>query len=436
MNQANAFLSYDHKDKKLVNMVAKDLTRRGVTPWVDEDHSPIGCCLSESLNEAIKKNAFFVVFLSKNSIKSFWVEKEIENAIHIKENNPEWKHRILPVYMGDPEELIRSMPSLANEWLIKNKDRHIVDRLGIRTDDYKNDDSLPVESKKIADGLAKSIYHGLKFQESTDVNIIIDQRGKGWRNGDYEVPSYIDRERTPTLIFRPDRNESSVSETLVGDDWKDFMKTIHDSLKAALGNLYFKKTIRIIGDGQLAVAFLLGEYFDRTNCKTLECWSIRQKTRFTYKGHESGHKLQGGDRNCETVAESAQDLVLPPKIKPEEKHESVALYIGKEDYLRDVKDHLESSSPMLPLVYVKSREYGKSEDVMNLVKDIVALLKRLKIENRTCLIRLYCDLPFNVVPILAANLIHTIDKFEFMEYRRDLQDKRPPAKDKYTHIPI
>ncbi|MCX6581899.1 MAG: toll/interleukin-1 receptor domain-containing protein [Candidatus Aminicenantes bacterium] len=57
-------------------------------------------------------------------------------------------------------------------------------------------------------------------------------------------------------------------------------------------------------------------------------------------------------------------------------------------------------------------------------------------EELTEAIRLYCDLPFNVIPILSANLVHVMDNVEFMEYRRDLLGKNPGPQDMYTSLPM
>jgi hypothetical protein len=53
---------------------------------------------------------------------------------------------------------------------------------------------------------------------------------------------------------------------------------------------------------------------------------------------------------------------------------------------------------------------------------VVALLARLKREHGTKQVRLFLDLPFGVTPLLAANLLHAMDKVALMEYRRDQRE--------------
>jgi hypothetical protein len=51
-------------------------------------------------------------------------------------------------------------------------------------------------------------------------------------------------------------------------------------------------------------------------------------------------------------------------------------------------------------------------------------------------VHLYCGLPFHVIPLLAANLLHVIDNVIFMEFRRDLQDTSAADEDMYVALSI
>jgi hypothetical protein len=75
------FLSHNHQDKLFVRELASYLRNYGIQVWVDEVEMKIGDSLTEKVGSAIKENAFFGVVLSKNSINSTWVERELQIAL-------------------------------------------------------------------------------------------------------------------------------------------------------------------------------------------------------------------------------------------------------------------------------------------------------------------------------------------------------------------
>src|SRR5918911_4637417 len=75
------FMSHNSKDKPFVRRLAKELESYGVKVWVDEAEIKIGESLTQKIGQAIEETDFFAVVLSKNSIDSAWVQKELEIAI-------------------------------------------------------------------------------------------------------------------------------------------------------------------------------------------------------------------------------------------------------------------------------------------------------------------------------------------------------------------
>lgn len=433
---ATMFLVHSSVDKPLVKMVANALCRHGIIPWFDESDLIVGSGLFESLQKAISELVSIALFLSEQALASRWVRDEFQEALKLEDEsyNKDW---ILPVYLNDPLELVSSHQLLAERWLSTDKKR--VDRLGIYIPSSEGGTPESI-AESIADKLSQSVYNLLDIKAMDGLNIAIDQRGRGSRTGQYELPQNIAAKLDyPTLVFRPDTGIRSFSETLIGEQWVAFCQSLEKSLSEALGNLITEKKIRILGDGQLGLAFFLGQYFDRTTSVSLYCYNIRHGTVFTNEGQEWRGPLSGGNPNCEIFAkkEDENNTLLPPKISPGEKHHTIALYIGKRNYLHAVIDHLETAQRHLPLVFIQTEFFNNSEEVMALVRDVVALLQRLREQNGTTTIRLYCNLPFNVVPLLSANLTyHVMNTIEFMEFRGDLQAQGRSPQDMYVHLPM
>jgi hypothetical protein len=83
------------------------------------------------------------------------------------------------------------------------------------------------------------------------------------------------------------------------------------------------------------------------------------------------------------------------------------------------------------------RVIAGSNQLMRLVEDVQALLRRLCSEHGTNRIRLFTSLPFHAVPLLTANLTNVVDgEITFMEYRTDLQGKDVSPQERYVALPL
>lgn len=74
------FISYSHKDSKIIAPIIEFLKMKNVDVWFDERLSS-GVEWNEELGQAIVNCSAFIVFLSNNSIKSKFVKMELELAI-------------------------------------------------------------------------------------------------------------------------------------------------------------------------------------------------------------------------------------------------------------------------------------------------------------------------------------------------------------------
>jgi len=76
-NSAKIFLSHSSKDKEFVRQLALDLKKNNVPIWFDEWELKVGDSLNKRIGEGIKESGWLGIVISKNSIKSSWVEKEL-----------------------------------------------------------------------------------------------------------------------------------------------------------------------------------------------------------------------------------------------------------------------------------------------------------------------------------------------------------------------
>ncbi|HLP55091.1 MAG TPA: toll/interleukin-1 receptor domain-containing protein [Fluviicola sp.] len=75
------FLSHSSLDKQFVRQINHRLIENGLSTWLDEAEIKIGDSLLRKISEAIDDIDFVLAFISENSIKSRWVELELEIAM-------------------------------------------------------------------------------------------------------------------------------------------------------------------------------------------------------------------------------------------------------------------------------------------------------------------------------------------------------------------
>lgn len=95
------FLSHNHADKPFVRRLARDLKKCGARVWVDEAEILIGESLLEKVGSGIDAMDFLAVVLSPSSVKSEWVKREVEIAMHAEFSGRTVK--VLPIVLGKCE---------------------------------------------------------------------------------------------------------------------------------------------------------------------------------------------------------------------------------------------------------------------------------------------------------------------------------------------
>ncbi|HEY1710542.1 MAG TPA: toll/interleukin-1 receptor domain-containing protein [Rhizomicrobium sp.] len=77
---AYIFLSHSHSDKPFARKIAADMRAYGHSVWIDEAEINIGDSLINKIREGLDRVDYVCAILSKNSIDSAWVQKELEIA--------------------------------------------------------------------------------------------------------------------------------------------------------------------------------------------------------------------------------------------------------------------------------------------------------------------------------------------------------------------
>ncbi|HYL64034.1 MAG TPA: TIR domain-containing protein [Candidatus Methylomirabilis sp.] len=75
------FLSHSHADQEIARRLARDLRAAGVTVWLDEAELEVADSLVDKIGQAIDAADFLGVLLSRDSVRSTWVSREVEIAL-------------------------------------------------------------------------------------------------------------------------------------------------------------------------------------------------------------------------------------------------------------------------------------------------------------------------------------------------------------------
>jgi hypothetical protein len=91
----SVFISHSHMDRSFAEKLANDLGKHGLDVWYSEWQMKPGDSLTRKVADGIISSGSMLVLLSKNSVQSEWVEKELSLALCDSLANK--NVRILPV---------------------------------------------------------------------------------------------------------------------------------------------------------------------------------------------------------------------------------------------------------------------------------------------------------------------------------------------------
>lgn len=108
------FLSHASPDKEIiVRPFAEKLKEAGISFWLDEAEMKWGDKLSKSINSGLEKSNYIIVFLSEHFVGRNWAEAELSSAL--TRENSEGRNVVLPIIIGNPNEVLSNYPLLRDK---------------------------------------------------------------------------------------------------------------------------------------------------------------------------------------------------------------------------------------------------------------------------------------------------------------------------------
>jgi len=101
MSMPCVFLSHNKADKDYARFLGGELLRQGANVWFDEWEIVVGDSIFDKIEQGLSNCDYFIILLSKNSVKSTWVREELK--LVLSRRMSEGKVRIIPVLIEDCE---------------------------------------------------------------------------------------------------------------------------------------------------------------------------------------------------------------------------------------------------------------------------------------------------------------------------------------------
>jgi hypothetical protein len=128
------FISHSSTDKRFVRKLKDDLNENDIQTWFDEDELDLGDTLSDKLDSALEDSSHFLIVLSEASVKSEWVQYELEKAL--KQKNSNLLQKVIPVKYKSCE-VPKELEKLLYSDISKEIREVIGDRIVFTTPGYK-----------------------------------------------------------------------------------------------------------------------------------------------------------------------------------------------------------------------------------------------------------------------------------------------------------
>jgi len=91
------FLSHSSKDKVKLLEIAETIRKHGLPVWYSEINILGAQQWQDEIGSALKRCDWFILLLSKESIKSIWVKRELSYAL----SHNQYEEHILPIILED-----------------------------------------------------------------------------------------------------------------------------------------------------------------------------------------------------------------------------------------------------------------------------------------------------------------------------------------------
>lgn len=117
MNEYDVFLAHNSSDKRVVKVIAKELRRRKLKPWLDKEQIPAGQWFQDALQNAIRHSKSVAVFFGQQGIGK-WEIVELRSSLQecVERGIP-----IIPVLLPGVETIPDDFPFLKQIKWVKFK---------------------------------------------------------------------------------------------------------------------------------------------------------------------------------------------------------------------------------------------------------------------------------------------------------------------------
>lgn len=96
----SCFISHSSKDQEFADRLHADLQAKGIRCWLATEDLKIGDPFRQRIDEAVRRHDKLLVVLSEHSVRSSWVESEVEAAFE-RENRDKGRLVLFPVRLDN-----------------------------------------------------------------------------------------------------------------------------------------------------------------------------------------------------------------------------------------------------------------------------------------------------------------------------------------------
>jgi hypothetical protein len=96
----SCFISYSSRDQEFADRLHADLQNKGVRCWLATEDLKIGDKFRQRIDDAIRFHDKLLVILSESSVRSTWVESEVEAAFE-RESRQDGQQVLFPIRLDD-----------------------------------------------------------------------------------------------------------------------------------------------------------------------------------------------------------------------------------------------------------------------------------------------------------------------------------------------
>lgn len=140
------FISYSHKNEEFVTRLYNDLKQAGVRCWFAPMDLAMGDRIRQTIDDAIGGYDKLLVVLSRYSVKSSWVEKEVETAFDVEQKRKQKKR----------EDWLMLFPIRLDNAVMKTEEAWAADIRNMRNiGDFSKDDMYQVRLQRLLRDLKK-----------------------------------------------------------------------------------------------------------------------------------------------------------------------------------------------------------------------------------------------------------------------------------------